>query len=176
MFVGGEAELKVGFARAQAGLAALTRAGWLLHASRSAYQEGIGGLPRSAGPGAGPRVARLAEVHTREQAEHGVLAGLALRWDAIGPGGQSFPALDADITLSRYGEHTTELTITGVYRLPAGIPPGDLDQAIVQHAATVTVQALLGRLAWALTAPTHRAAPGTIPGEGQTPPPAAQPS
>jgi len=176
MFVGGEAELKVGLSRAKAGLAGLAGAGWLIHASRHAYREGIRGLAESGLFGAGQEMAGLAEVHIREQGPQSALAGLALRWDVIGPGGQSFPALDADIVLSRSGEHATALTITGVYRLPAGITAGDLDQATVQHTATVTIQTFLGRLAWALTAPVHVTDPGRTPGEGQPPPSAAQPS
>jgi hypothetical protein len=43
-----------------------------------------------------------------------------LRWEATGPGGRLFPALDADITLTPAGEHATLLGLAGCYRPPLG--------------------------------------------------------
>jgi hypothetical protein len=45
-------------------------------------------------------------------------ARLCLRWEAIGPDGALYPALDADLTLASAGETITLLTLAGVYRLP----------------------------------------------------------
>ena len=174
MFVGGEAEVKIGYTRAQARLAALAGNGWLHDASRAAYREGIRGLAESGRPGTSRGMTRLAEVHIREQGAHGALAGVALRWDAAGPGGQPFPALDADVLLGRSGAEATALTITGVYRRPAGISAAVCDQATVRDIATATIEVFLGHLVWALTAP-HAAGPGRVSGEGK-PPPTAKPS
>jgi hypothetical protein len=53
-----------------------------------------------------------------------------LRWNAIGPGGRLFPALDANITLTAHGEQATWLRLAGAYRPPlgaAGRPAGCSD-------------------------------------------------
>lgn len=46
---------------------------------------------------------RLVRVQARELAATDEAVGLAIRWEATGPGGGLFPALDADIRLTRSG-------------------------------------------------------------------------
>ena len=87
----------------------------LLGASECAYGEGIAGLAEEAGPAAG--LSRLAEVRPGDLMATPGGARLWLRWEAIGPDGAVFPALDADLTLSPAGETATVLTLAGVYRL-----------------------------------------------------------
>ena len=41
---------------------------------------------------------------------------VGLRWEASGAATGLFPVLDADITLAVASEHTTTLTLSGVYR------------------------------------------------------------
>jgi hypothetical protein len=67
-----------------------------------------------------------------------------------------FPALDADLTLTRPGEETTVLGLAGVYRL-AGQPDAGLDLAIVRCFAAVTIRGFLARPACALTHPADTA-------------------
>jgi hypothetical protein len=80
-------------------------------------------------------------------------ARVALRWEAIAPGGNLFPALDADLTLSLAGDQATTLMLAGVYRLPPGTQGSGLDQAVVRYIATTTIQAFLNRIATAITVP-----------------------
>jgi hypothetical protein len=83
---------------------------------------------------------------------------LPLRWQATGPGGTLFPALDADLTLSPAGEETAVLTLAGVCRLPDQAGAG-LDPAIVRCFADVTIRRFMARLACALTHPAGTAVP-----------------
>ena len=78
------------------------------------------------------------------------------RWQAIGPGGALFPALDADLALSPAGQTTTVLALAGVYRLPRPVAVG-LEPAIVRCFADVTVRIFIARLACALTHPAGAA-------------------
>jgi hypothetical protein len=91
-----------------------------------------------------PGMSKLVEVHL---ATRGEAAVLALRWEATGPGGRLFPALDADIWLTPAGEHSTRLSLAGVYRPPlAAVGPG-LDRAVLHRVADATVRSLLARMA-----------------------------
>jgi hypothetical protein len=79
MFVRGEARLEVSFADAQARLADLTRVGWLLDASREAYDQGTAGLVELAPSGSARAMSRLVAAHWRNLAGPGGPARLALR-------------------------------------------------------------------------------------------------
>jgi hypothetical protein len=83
-------------------------------------------------------------------------AVLALRWDATGPGGRLFPALDADLTLFRR-EHTTRLSLAGAYRPPLGAVGAGLDKAVLPKLAEAKVRSLLTRVADALGGPQEPA-------------------
>ena len=71
--------------------------------SEGAYGDGLTGLVRAGPLGAVPGVSKLVEVHFLEVATRGESAVLALRWEATGPGGRLFPALDADMSLTPAG-------------------------------------------------------------------------
>src|SRR5262245_11983256 len=81
--------------------------GVLLSASEYAYGAGITGLLEAAGLAAG--MSRLVGVQPGDLTETDGCARLWLGWEAIGPDGTLFPALDADLTLSPAGENTTVL-------------------------------------------------------------------
>jgi len=134
----------------------LARDAVLLSASEYAYGAGITGLVEAAGLAAG--MSRLVGVRAGDLKQTEGCARLWLRWEATGPGGTLFPALDADLTLSPAGENTTVLTLAGVYRLPqhaeAGIDPG-----IVRCFAAVTIDTFIARLACALMHPAGSAVP-----------------
>jgi hypothetical protein len=165
MFVGDEVVLEVGFVAAQARLANLTR-GSLLSASKDAYGEGISGLARVGPLGSAPGLSRLVEVHVRDLATSDHSAGLALRWEATGPGGQLFPALDADLTLRSTGEQTTSLALVGAYRPPLGALGAGLDRAILHRVAAATIRSFLNSVADAIVHPASAAAPaGEIAGQ-----------
>jgi len=155
MFVSGQVRLVIGFADARARLAELTRAGWLLSASRDAYGSGWSDLAQSASPGSVRGLPGLVTARSLDLAGSGDSAGLALRWEADGPGGQLFPALDADLTLTADGEQATTLALAAVYRLPPGNPGSGLDPAMAQRVARATIGALLDRIADAITGPAR---------------------
>ena len=162
MFVRAEAQAEISFTLAQARLANLARAGWLLDASQSAYGAPAADLARADPPGPVREESMLVNVHFRDVAADGGPARLALRWEAIGPGGELFPTLDADIALSPAGGHATTLTLTGVYRPPPGNLGGELDQVVLRRVAEATIQMFVNRIAEAIIA----AGPATEPGGG----------
>ena len=149
MFVGDEVVLDVSFAVAQARLADLMRSELLRSASEDAYGAGITGLARVGALGLG----KVVRVHVRQLAEAGGHAGLAIRWEAAGPGGGLFPALDADIRLVPAADQTTLLVLTGVYRPPLGPLGTALDRAALHRVAAATIRNFLGRLAADVTRP-----------------------
>ena len=118
MFVRDEVPLDVGFEVARDRLANLDS--WFLTASDHAYGEGIAGLARIGPRGSTPGMSRLAEIRFQSLAAGDGRPGLALRWEARGPGGRLFPVLDADLTLAPAGENAALLTLAGAYRPPLG--------------------------------------------------------
>jgi hypothetical protein len=160
MFVRAEAQAEISLTLAQARLANLARAGWLLSASQGAYGAGATDLARAAPPGPVWGKSRLVNVHFGDLTADRGPAHLALRWEAIGPGGELFPTLDADITLSPAGEHATTLTLTGVYRPPLGSLGGELDQVVLRRVAEATIQMFVNRIAEEIIVPARRLKPG----------------
>lgn len=150
MFVREELALDLGFDVAQARLARLMHDGSLRSASEGAYDNGLVLLIRVGPLGEMPGVSKLVRVHFRELVTREDSAVLTLRWDATGPGGRLFPALDADITLTPAGEEETRLTLAGAYRPPLAALGSGLDKAILGRVASATIRSLLGRLAVAI--------------------------
>jgi hypothetical protein len=153
MFVGDEVMLGLSFRAAQARLANLAHGGLLTSASEGAYGDGLAGLIRVGPMGAVPGTSKLVEVRFRDLVTHDDTALLTLRWEATGPGGVLFPALDADITLTSAGEQAARLTLAGAYRPPLAGLGGRLDRAILHRVAMATIRSLLGRVAAALADP-----------------------
>jgi hypothetical protein len=96
----------------------------------------------------------------------GEAAVLALRWEATGPGGRLFPALDADIWLTPSGEHAARLSLAGVYRPPLAVVGAGLDRAVFHRVADATVLSLLARVADVLA--VFPEPPGAVRGTGMT--------
>ncbi len=160
MFVGDEMVLDVGLDAAKASLAKLARSGVLVRASQAAYNEGITGLIRVGPLGSAPGLSRMVEVHFLDLVSREDSALLVLRWEAVGPGGGLFPALDADITLTSAGEHATLLTVAGAYRPPLGILGAALDRTVLHRVAAATVRAFINRVADAIAHPASMAGSG----------------
>jgi hypothetical protein len=160
MFVRTEARAEINLTLAQARLANLARAGWLLSASQGAYGAGVADLALADPPGPVRGKSRLVNVRFRDLAADGGPVHLAFRWEAIGHGGELFPALDADIALSPAGEHATTLTLAGVFRPPPGNLGGELDQVVLRRVADAMLQMFLDRIAEAIIAPGPAAEPG----------------
>jgi hypothetical protein len=139
VFVGDEVMLDIPFPGARSGLARLALAG-LLRSSQDAHRHGSAG-PERAGA-SGPLA--LTRVQTRPLARGRGRAGLAIRWEAAGPGREQFSVLDADLGLVPAGADRTLLTLSGTYRPP----PGEaLDQAVLHQVAASTIRNFLSRVA-----------------------------
>jgi hypothetical protein len=149
MFVRDEVMLDVSFCVAQARLADFMETDLLRSASEDAYGAGITGLARVGALG----LYKLVRVQIRELAQQDGQAGLAIRWEASGPGSGLFPALDADIRLVPAEGQTTLLVLAGVYRPPFGTLGSALDRAALHRIAAATIRNFLGRLAAAITVP-----------------------
>ena len=160
MFVAGEVLLDLSFPAASARLANLARGGSLTRVSEGAYGDGLTGLVRAGPMDAVPGVSKLVEVHVREVVTRSESAMLELRWQATGPGDRLFPALDADMSLTPAGQHSTRLSLAGVYRQPLAALGAGLERAVLHRVADATVQSLLARVADVLA--RSQEAPGTV--------------
>ena len=143
MFVGDEMQLEISFAVARDRLRQLAEAGALLGSSEDAYDHATTGLQRVGVPG----LSKLVRVQVRELAWTDRSVGLAIRWEASGPGGGLFPVLDADITMAPFGEQVTLLALAGAYRPPLGAMGAALDRAILHRVASATIRAFLAQVA-----------------------------
>lgn len=152
-------QLEVAFAVAQARLANLARGGWLLAASKSACSEGANSPAYSGLPRPARGMSRLVSVYSRDLVVRPASAHLAIRWVATIPGGEVYPALDADITLTPAGRGATTLTLAAAYRPAPENQGDDLDRAALRRMADVTIQALINRIAEAIAIPHPAAGP-----------------
>ncbi len=153
MFIGAEVRLDIGFNAAQVRLANLARAGLLRRASDDAYRELGTGLARVGPLGAAPGMSRLVKVRFSDMAVHEDFAVGAMRWEAAGPAGTLFPALDADIRLIAAGPDVTVLVVSGTYRPPLGNLGAGLDQAIMHRIAQATIRAFTHHIGAAIVKP-----------------------
>ena len=151
VFIGTEIRLDVGFSAARARLAGLARRGLLRRASDDAYRDLESGLARVGPLETVPALSRLVAVRFSDMTIHEDFASVAIRWEATGPGGALFPALDADITLSPAGDDATKLTVAGVYRPPLGVLGAGLDRVILHRVAEATIRVFAQDIAAAMT-------------------------
>jgi len=107
--------------------------------SQGAYGDGLTGLVRVGPLGTAPGMSKLVEVHFLEVVTRGESAVLALRWEATGPGGRPFPALDADMSLTPAGEHSTRLSLAGSTGLRSLLSARAWDRAVFHRMADATV-------------------------------------
>ena len=147
MFVSDRLHLPVSAVVARARLAGLLHGPALLTAARAAY--GAGAAPIGTGL-VRPAPTGLVMVHFRDLVERGGAAVVTLRWEAAGPGGPLFPALDADIALNPAGPEAVLLTLDGAYRPPFG---AGLDSAVAHQLATATVRSFTSQLGQAIAHP-----------------------
>ena len=143
MFAGDEVLLEVSFAVACERLTQLTESGALITTSEDSYSGESGTLTRVGAIG----LSRLVRVQVRELPGTERSAGIALRWEAVGPGGGLFPVLDADVRLTPAGEHVTLLSMAGSYRPPLGSLGQALDRVILHRVATATIRGFVAQVA-----------------------------
>jgi len=153
MFVGSEVVVDVSFGVACGRVATLAHTGWLGSASGAAYREWGTGLARVGPLDSVPTMSRLVEVRFRDLVTHGESAVLALRWEAVGPGGGLFPVLDADITLTPLAESATALSLAGSYRPPLGKVGAVLDRVVLRRVAVATIRGFVERVGDAVVNP-----------------------
>jgi hypothetical protein len=165
MFIARELMVHAECGAIQARLAQIASATGLVSASQAAYQDGLTDLIRVGPLGDSPGVSKLVAVRVLDPVCRDDTMTVALRWEATGAAGGLFPVLDANISLSSAGEHSTRLALTGSYRPPLGRIGAALDKAILNRVAAVTIDALLHGIADALTSPaaTRYAADHTRP-------------
>jgi hypothetical protein len=144
MFVADETSLEISFAVARERLAQLAQSDVLVSSSEDAYSHETATDIMHVGAGG---LSKLVRVQVRELAWTGTSAGLAIRWEATGPGGGLFPVLDADIRLAPAGERATLLTLAGSYRPPLGALGDALDRRILHRVAAATIRRFLTELA-----------------------------
>lgn len=155
--------LDVSFAVAQNRLRQLAESGILLGSSEDAYGHGTIGFERVGVNG----LSKLVRVQVRELSWTDRSVGLAIRWEATGPGGGLFPVLDADITMVPAGERATILAMAGAYRPPLGAMGAALDRAILHRVASATIRAFLVQVAHRISSQQAANGAGTgYPGEG----------
>jgi hypothetical protein len=134
MFVAHDVLLDVAFGEARSrlvSLASLASSHALIDASRAAYLEGLasqdgasqdGASQSRAGPPDTRPASDLVRVRFLPPVERADSTTVGMRWEASGVSAGLFPVLDADITLTPASEHTTTLTLSGVYRPPYAQP------------------------------------------------------
>lgn len=149
MFASGQRVIDVPMAASQARLARLLYGGWLRQASDDAYRRSADDLLRVGPLGERPGTSRLVRVRFTDPAYRDEEMRIGLRWEAVGVTGALFPALDADISLSPYGERT-RVGMTGTYRPPLGALGAGLDRLGLRKVAAATIAAFLTRLCEAL--------------------------
>lgn len=159
MFVADQAHLDIGFPVALARLENLASGSSLTGVSRDAYSAAVTGLMRVGPLGATPGMSRLVSVSFVDLVTRDDSAVLGLRWNAAGPGGRLFPALDANIILTADGEQASLLRLEGAYRPPLGVLGARLDAAIMNRIATATIRRFVSHVARAITHPAAAADP-----------------
>jgi len=156
MFVTRELAVDTACGAAQARFANLLHGVWLNQVSQAAYDGTMPGRLR-VGPAAA--ASKLVAVRVLDPVYHQDTMRAALRWEATGVAGDLFPVLDADLSISPAGEHSTRLVLSGSYRPPLGRLGAALDRAILHHLADATIDALLHSIADALASPATAAHP-----------------
>ena len=136
--------------------AALDRAladGGLVLESERAFENGMKYLMRVRAS-RGPVVSKRVRVGVLPSREVGNTIVVPLRWEATGPAGRLFPALDANVELAHADQDSTQLTLIGCYDPPFGFIGEMIDRALLSVAAQRTAETLVGDIAAKIRAMT----------------------
>jgi hypothetical protein len=163
VFVSDDRVLPASFAAAASRLDELTRGRLLDGLSERAYHGGVEYLLRVGPAGAVPGASRLVRVRFTDPVYQHDAVTVALRWEVTGATGGLFPALDADIRLSREGPNQTRVVLTGSYRPPLGALGVQLDRLLLRTVAAATIRILLARIGAALEGAPSEAAEAVMP-------------
>lgn len=157
MFIQADRPLAMSVDSAQRALERALAGGGLVAESRTAVTDGIAFL-MPVGPRGPRRPAKEVIVRFLPPERFGATITVPLRWEAVGPSGAVFPALDANLTLTATGPTTTNLSLAGSYRPPLGHLGVKLDHSLLFKVATATMNAFLREVADHLSAQDPAAA------------------
>lgn len=143
MFVTEESALGLPIGWAVAQLGSTIASGWFDKISDQAYAAGLAVLARAVPPVDADGLPRSIRVRLSGPRERMTGMAYALRWEARGPAGGLFPALDADLSLIRVDAIRTRLAIVACYRLQPGLR---LDRLLLSRAAQMTLQSVVDGL------------------------------
>jgi hypothetical protein len=165
MFIAEEIIVAAGFEAAVSRFTHVINHGVLRAASLAAYEDGQTALLRVGPAGQTRGISKLVRVRFLEPVRRGATLTVAVRWEATGPGGALFPALDADLVLAREGEEEVRLGLSGSYRPPLGRVGSALDRAVLRGIAAATFSSLLRDIGHGIADPE----PGLQPRTSQEP-------
>ena len=165
MFASDELLIDATYELVAARLVHLVNRGALNGVSKAAYEGQWEAVVRVGPLGGTIGLSKLVRVRVLDPARQGATMIISLRWEATGPAGELFPALDADLLLTPEGEDGSRLGLVGVYRPPLGRAGAVLDKVIMNRLAVATVHSFLQRLATAVADPMNGPSParGAIP-------------
>jgi hypothetical protein len=147
MFIAEVVTAQARYSEAAARLADVINAGALRSASEAAYQDGRAELLRAGALGPAWELPNLALVRHLQPIQHTATMTAPIRWEAAGTGGELFPVLDADLTMTPDGDSRIRLRLAGAFRPLSGW--GDimlLGAPISRRFASATVRSLLRRI------------------------------
>ncbi len=143
MFVTEESTLGLPLGWAVAQLGSTIKLGWFREISDQAYAAGLAVLARAGPPADVDGLPKSIQVRLSGPREQITGVAYALRWEARGPAGGLFPALDADLSLIRVDAIRTRLAIVACYRPQPGL---QLDRLLLSRAAQTTLQSVVDGL------------------------------
>jgi hypothetical protein len=146
MFVQAHVALPLSLRAARDGLDDVLHADGLGHQSSGAYADGLALLLRVGPRGAASTLSKQVLVHLLDPRPVGNSVVVPLRWEATGPSGRLFPALDANLGLTPAADDSTLLSIVGRYEPPFGGIGERLDHAVLAKVAEATARSLVQRM------------------------------
>jgi hypothetical protein len=147
MFVSHEVVVGISYDLAVARLTHLMNPERLHRAAETAYEGGLQTGLRVGPLGGEVGLSKLVRLQALQPTRRESATTVSLRWEATGITGELFPALDADVVVTRRTDHTVSLRLLGSYRPPFGRAGAALDRALLGHVASATVRSFVAYLA-----------------------------
>jgi hypothetical protein len=148
MFVTEESTLGLPLGLVVAQLGSAIESGRFREVSAHAHAAGLAVLARARPPGNVRGLATTMQVRVSGPRERISGVAYAVRWEASEPEGGLFPALDADLSLTRLDAGRTRLAIAACYRPQPGVQP---DRLLLSRAARTTLRSVADGLAREIT-------------------------
>jgi len=99
----------------------------------------------------GHRVSKNVEIEVGTPVANAGKTWIPIAWRATGPTGL-FPVLDAELEFASLGSELTQLSLSGRYQPPLGLPGRTIDKALLSRVAEATIKDFVDRLARAIEA------------------------